>query len=97
MEQYKRLSSLRKPREAADIRRAGIAVRMFRRIRFDRVNWPTSSFPIGTFYMSPTSVTDYIWRSLLRAVHPLPPGEVSRSLLLKRRTRRWRRLAKYDS
>ena len=35
---------------------------MFRRIPFDRVNWPTSSFLIGTFFMSLTLVPAYIWR-----------------------------------
>ena len=47
---------------AVDVRRAGIAARMFRRIPFDRVNWPTSSFLIGTFFMSLTLVPAYIWR-----------------------------------
>ena len=47
---------------AADVRRAGIVARMFRRIPFDRVNWPTSSFLIGTFFMSLTLVPAYIWR-----------------------------------
>ena len=35
---------------------------MFRRIPFDKVNWPTSSFLIGTFFMSLTLVPAYIWR-----------------------------------
>ena len=47
---------------AVDARRAGIAARMFRRIPFDKVNWPTSSFLIGTFFMSLTLVPAYIWR-----------------------------------
>ena len=37
------------------------AARMFRRIPFDKVNWPTSSFLIGTFLMSLTLVPAYIW------------------------------------
>lgn len=45
----------------ADVRRAGIAARMFRRIPFDKVNWPTSSFLIGTFFVSLTLVPAYIW------------------------------------
>ena len=31
-------------------------------IPFDKVNWPTSSFLIGTFFMSLTLVPAYIWR-----------------------------------
>ena len=34
---------------------------MFHRIPFDKVNWPTSSFLIGTFLMSLTLVPTYIW------------------------------------
>ena len=46
---------------SADVRPAGIAARIFRRIPFDKVNWPTSSFLIGTFLMSLTLVPAYIW------------------------------------
>ncbi len=35
---------------------------MFHRIPFDQVNWPTSSFLLGTFLMSLTLVPAYIWR-----------------------------------
>jgi stearoyl-CoA desaturase (delta-9 desaturase) len=35
---------------------------VFRRIPVDKVNWPTSSFLIGTFLQSLTSVPAYIWR-----------------------------------
>ena len=45
----------------AEVRPAGIAARIFRRIPFDKVNWPTSSFLIGTFLMSLTLVPAYIW------------------------------------
>jgi hypothetical protein len=45
---------------APGIRRAGIA-RVFHRIPFDKVNWPTSSFLIGTFLLSLTLVPAYIW------------------------------------
>jgi stearoyl-CoA desaturase (delta-9 desaturase) len=45
----------------ADVHPAGIAARIFRRIPFDKVNWPTSSFLIGTFLMSLTLVPAYIW------------------------------------
>ena len=34
---------------------------MFSRIPFDRVNWPTSSFLIGTLFLSLTAVPAYIW------------------------------------
>ena len=34
---------------------------MFRRIPFDKVNWTTSSFLIGTFLLSLTLVPAYIW------------------------------------
>ncbi|MFZ0709591.1 MAG: fatty acid desaturase [Terrimicrobiaceae bacterium] len=47
--------------KAVDLRRAGIAARWFRRIPFDQVNWPTSSFLIGTFLMSLTLVPAYVW------------------------------------
>ena len=47
---------------AANVHRTGIAARMFRRIPFDKVNWPTSSFLIGTFLLSLTLVPAYIWR-----------------------------------
>ena len=46
---------------APGIRRAGIASRVFHRIPFDKVNWPTSSFLIGTFLLSLTLVPAYIW------------------------------------
>jgi stearoyl-CoA desaturase (Delta-9 desaturase) len=46
---------------SAEVRRAGIAARMFRRIPFYKVNWPTSSFLIGTFLMSLTLLPAYIW------------------------------------
>ena len=45
----------------AEFLRAGTAARMFRRIPFDKVNWSTSSFLIGTFLMSLTLVPAYIW------------------------------------
>ncbi len=45
---------------APGTRRAGIAG-VFRRIPFDKVNWPTSSFLIGTFLLSLTLVPAYIW------------------------------------
>ena len=45
----------------AEFLRAGPAARMFRRIPFDKVNWSTSSFLIGTFLMSLTLVPAYIW------------------------------------
>ena len=45
----------------AEFLRAGTVARMFRRIPFDKVNWPTSSFLIGTFLMSLTLVPTYIW------------------------------------
>src|SRR6476646_8653310 len=45
---------------APSIRRARIA-RVFRRIPFDKVNWTTSSFLIGTFILSLTLVPAYIW------------------------------------
>jgi stearoyl-CoA desaturase (Delta-9 desaturase) len=34
---------------------------MFSRIPFDRVNWPTSSFLIGTLFLSLTAVPAYLW------------------------------------
>ena len=46
---------------SAKIRRAGIGARVFRRIPFDQVNWPTSSFLIGTLLISLTLVPVYIW------------------------------------
>ncbi|MGA7882392.1 MAG: hypothetical protein WCD63_16140 [Terrimicrobiaceae bacterium] len=45
----------------AEFLRAGTVARMFRRIPFGKVNWPTSSFLIGTFLMSLTLVPTYIW------------------------------------
>ena len=45
----------------AEFLRAGPAARMFHRIPFDKVNWSTSSFLIGTFLMSLTLVPAYIW------------------------------------
>jgi hypothetical protein len=47
---------------ATDVRRDRIVARVFRRIPVDKVNWPTSSFLIGTFLQSLTSVPAYIWR-----------------------------------
>jgi stearoyl-CoA desaturase (delta-9 desaturase) len=43
-------------------RHSPIAARIFRRIPFDKVNWTTSSFFIGTFIISLTLVPTYIWR-----------------------------------
>jgi fatty-acid desaturase len=34
---------------------------MFSRIPFNRVDWPTSSFLIGTLFLSLTAVPAYIW------------------------------------
>ena len=34
---------------------------MFPRIPFNRVSWPTSSFLIGTLFLSLTAVPAYIW------------------------------------
>ncbi|HEY5812632.1 MAG TPA: hypothetical protein VIT23_08260, partial [Terrimicrobiaceae bacterium] len=50
-----------KPVRVAEFLRAGPAARMFHRIPFDKVNWSTSSFLIGTFLMSLTLVPAYIW------------------------------------
>ena len=65
MEQYSvqapQATSQTPPAIVADVRRGGIASRMFRHIPFDKVNWPTSSFLIGTFFMSLTLVPAYIW------------------------------------
>ena len=47
---------------ASDVRRDSIVARVFRHIPFDKGNWPTSSFLIGTFLMSLTLVPAYIWR-----------------------------------
>ena len=44
-----------------DFRRPSLAARIFHRIPFHKVNWPTSSFLIGTFLMSLTLVPAYIW------------------------------------
>ena len=82
---------------AGDIRRAGMPARMLRRLPFDRVNLPTSSCPIGTFFMSLAMVPADIWGFTVRAVHPVRRDGVSRSLFLKRRTRRWREsIFEYD-
>jgi stearoyl-CoA desaturase (delta-9 desaturase) len=47
---------------ARGIHSVGLAARVFHRIPFDKVNWPTSSFLIGTFLLSLTLVPAYIWR-----------------------------------
>ena len=36
---------------------------MFRRIPFDRINWTTSSFLIGTLFLTLTAVPVYLWYS----------------------------------
>ncbi|MGA3169610.1 MAG: fatty acid desaturase [Chthoniobacteraceae bacterium] len=41
--------------------RPPLVARIFRRIPFDKVNWSTSSFLIGTFVISLTLVPLYIW------------------------------------
>ena len=46
---------------ANDPRRLSVAAKIFHRIPFHKVNWPTSSFLIGTFLMSLTLVPAYIW------------------------------------
>ena len=65
MEQYSvqppQATSQTPPAMVDDDRRAGIAARIFRRIPFDKVNWTTSSFLIGTFILSLTLVPAYIW------------------------------------
>ena len=47
---------------SAEDRRTGTVARVFPRIPFHKVNWPTSSFLIGTLLMSLTLVPVYIWR-----------------------------------
>ena len=44
-----------------ECRRSSVAAKIFHRIPFDKVNWITSSFLIGTFLMSLTLVPAYIW------------------------------------
>jgi stearoyl-CoA desaturase (delta-9 desaturase) len=46
---------------AHDFRQPPATTGMFRRIPFDQVNWQTSSFLIGTFFISITLVPAYIW------------------------------------
>src|SRR2546421_1287748 len=36
---------------------------MFRRIPFDRINWTTSSFLIGTLFLTLTALPVYLWYS----------------------------------
>ena len=47
---------------SAEDRRTGTVARVFPRVPFHKVNWPTSSFLIGTLLMSLTLVPVYIWR-----------------------------------
>jgi hypothetical protein len=46
--------------------------------------------PHRNFFMSLAMVPADIWGFTVRAVHPVRRDGVSRSLFLKRRTRRWR-------
>jgi len=44
-----------------DFRKPPATTGMFRRIPFEKVNWPISCFLIGTFIISLTLVPAYVW------------------------------------
>lgn len=67
------------------VQRTAKRISLFRRFPFQRVNWKTSSFLIGTLALSLTAVPLYLWKfgiAAQKVISPHHPLNAAASLVL---------------